>query len=47
MGNGIEKVLAKILEIHNLNIKPWIIMILIMAVFGLAKNSYYPEIKSN
>jgi uncharacterized membrane protein (DUF106 family) len=32
LGNEIEKVLAKILEIHNLYIKPWIIMILIMAV---------------
>ena len=35
MDNGIEKVLAKILEIHDLYIKPWIIMILIMAVFAI------------
>lgn len=32
MNSGIKKVLAKILEIHDLYIQPWIIMILITAV---------------
>ena len=35
MSSRIEKVLAEIIEIHNLYIQPWVIMIVIMAVFAI------------